>query len=210
MDTILVKAEQLSLVDRDRIPELRAILTETTAKGNVDLKSIRTQLSEILGFVTFDWLGYADLSMQTQKELSCRFPEAVFVLKSQRGKADTTIEPVPNEWCAKPGLPTLMYLPVPNGSADEVLLERHIKHWVETRDWDDAREAGFWLYTAYRRALPNRMHYLADRIMNLELAFGSELYEAKLRQTIKGILSISDPAFNWEPYLKRMAGEQRL
>ncbi|MBW4524596.1 MAG: hypothetical protein KME18_05270 [Phormidium tanganyikae FI6-MK23] len=41
LDTILVKAEQLSLVDRDRIPELRAILTETTAKGNVDSHSIK-------------------------------------------------------------------------------------------------------------------------------------------------------------------------
>jgi hypothetical protein len=54
------------------------------------------------------------------------------------------------------------------------------------------------------------MRYLADRIMNLELAFGTECYEQKLHQTIAGILTVADPAFDWEPYLNRKAGELRL
>ncbi len=210
LDAILIKAEQLNLVNRDRIPELRVILEETLVEGIVDLSSIRTKLSDVLGITFFNWLSCADLTMQSQKELSQRFPEAVFVLKSQRGKADKTVEPAPNEWYSKPGLPACMYLPIPSGVVDEVLLERHVKHWVETQDWDDERQAGFWLYTAYRRALPSRMRYLADRILNLELAFGIESYEVKLRQTIKEILSVTDSAFDWEPYLNKLAGERRL
>ncbi len=210
LETILVKAEQLDIVNHDRIPELRAILEAAAVDHAIDLSSIRTQLSEALGIIFFNWLGCADLSMQSQKELSDRFPEAVFVLKSQRGKADKTLEPTPNEWCPKPGLPALMYLPVPSGDADKIMLERHVKHWIETQDWDENRQAGFWLYTAYRRALPNRLRYLADRIMNLEPAFGAELYEAKLRQTIEGILSVTDLAFDWEPFLNKKSGEQRL
>ncbi|MGG6268783.1 hypothetical protein ACQ4M3_31485 [Leptolyngbya sp. AN03gr2] len=210
LETILVKAEELNVVKRDHTVQLRAILAEATTESIVDLESIRTQLSEALGIVFFKWLGCADLLMQSHKELSNRFPEAIFVLRSLRGKADKTIVPDPNEWCPKAGLPAFMYLPVPTGSVDELLLERHTQHWVETRDWDDNEQVGFWLYTAYRRALPNRMRYLADRIMNLELAFGSELYEAKLRQTIRGILAIADSNFDWEPYLSKKTGEQRL
>lgn len=103
-----------------------------------------------------------------------------------------------------------MYLPVPTGNVDTTLLDRHIQHWLETQDWDDDRQIGFWMYNAYRRALPNSMRYLADRIMNLELAFGAELYEEKLRQTIQGILAIADPNFDWEPYLNKKAGAIRL
>jgi hypothetical protein len=103
-----------------------------------------------------------------------------------------------------------MYLPVPSGVIDEVMLERHVEHWLETQDWDQDRNAGFWVYTAYCRALPNRMRYLANRVMNIYQAFGDELYEVKLRQTIAGILAVTDPTFDWEPYLNKVAGEQRL
>lgn len=57
LDTILTKAEKLSLVKHDRIPKLRAILEEATVSNFVDLSSIRTKLSEVLGLVFFDWLG---------------------------------------------------------------------------------------------------------------------------------------------------------
>jgi hypothetical protein len=210
LDTILIKAEQLHLVSRDRIPQLQSILEETAIEEITDLNSIRTRLSEILEITFYEWLGCADLSMQSQKKLSERFPEAVFVLKSLRGKADKAVEPTPNEWCPKPGLPAFMYLPVPSGVIDEVMLERHVEHWLETQDWDQDRNAGFWVYTAYCRALPNRMRYLANRVMNIYQAFGDELYEVKLRQTIAGILAVTDPTFDWEPYLNKVAGEQRL
>jgi hypothetical protein len=101
-----------------------------------------------------------------------------------------------------------MYLPVPDGSADASLLERHVRHWIETRDFDEDRQAGFWLYTAYKRALPKEQGFLADRIMNLELAF-PDRYEEQLRNCIRSILALS-PDFDWEPYLARTAGEQTL
>jgi hypothetical protein len=41
------------------------------------------------------------------------------------------------------------------------------------------------------------------------LQFPNE-YEQRLRQTIRGILSVSDPSFDWEPYLARKKGQQRL
>ncbi len=120
------------------------------------------------------------------------------------------MEPILNEWCPRPGLPAFMYFPVPDGDVDEVMLERHVRHWLETGDWDNEQQAGFWVYTGYCRALPSHLRFLADRIMNLELAFGSERYEAQLRRTIRGILAVTDPAFDWEPYLNMESGEQRL
>ncbi len=42
-----------------------------------------------------------------------------------------------------------------------------------------------WLYTAYCRALPNRMRYLANRILNLTLAFGAERYEKNCVKQLK-------------------------
>jgi hypothetical protein len=209
-DTILEKAEALDLVSGSLLHQLQAILTETTVQTKTELDRVRTQLSDVLDITFFSWLSCAGLSMQTQKKLACRFPEAVFVLPSRRGKADTTLTLTPNEWCAQPGLPAFMYLPVPTGIVDDGLLERHVNHWLDTNDWDDERQVGFWLYTAYCRALPSRMRYLANRIMNLGLAFDTTLYEIKLRQTIIGILAVTDPAFDWEPYLNQKAGEQRL
>ncbi len=210
LDTILAQVEQLHLLPCDRLADLQDILAADAQEGMMDLSSIRTRLSQTLGIVFFQWLSCADLAVQSQKELSQRFPGAVFVSKSKRGQADKMIEPTPNEWCPRTGLPPLMYLPVPSGAVDEAMLERHVKHWLETHDWNESRDAGFWLYTAYCRALPNRMRYLANRIMNLTLAFGAERYEEKLRQTIEGVLTVADPAFDWEPYLNMRGGEQRL
>lgn len=210
LDTILAQVEQLRLLPSNRLADLQGILADAAQEGMMDLSSIRIRLSQTLGIVFFQWLSCADLVVQSQKELSQRFPEAAFVLKSKRGQADKTIEPTPNEWCPRTDLPLFMYRPVPSGVVDEAMLERHVKHWLETDDWDQSRDAGFWLYTAYCRALPNRMRYLANRIMNLTLAFGAERYEEKLRQTIEGILTVADPAFDWEPYLNKRAGEQRL
>jgi hypothetical protein len=92
---------------------------------------------------------------------------------------------------------------------DEAMLSRHVRHWVETQDFDDDRQAGFWAYTAYERALPSRYHFLANRVKNLELAF-PETYEQELRGTLRGILAVSPRDFDWEPYLARKAGEARL
>ena len=94
----------------------------------------------------------------------------------------------PNKWCPVPGLPSFMYRPVPSGTVDPDLLERHVQHWLGTGDFDVERQAGFWLYTAYGRALPKDQRFLADRIMNLALAFPDH-YEDELRSTIRGILA---------------------
>ncbi|MBD2020182.1 hypothetical protein H6F43_08280 [Leptolyngbya sp. FACHB-36] len=210
LDVMVSELERLGIARGHQLAEVRAILEETTQEGTVDLDSIRTRLGNALGIELLRWCGCADLLTQSPKELSRRFPEAIFVLKNRRGKIDNSLEPIPNEWCPKPGLPVFMYLPVPDGLVDEALLDRHVRHWQETNDWDDDKCVGFWVYTGYRRALPRRMRYLADRIMNLQKAFGSEHYEAALRRTIRGILAAADSRFDWEPYLTMKAGEQRL
>ena len=43
---------------------------------------------------------------------------------------------------------------------------------------------------------------------NLRLAF-PESYERALRQTICGILTVSQPDFDWQPYFDRKKGEIR-
>ena len=116
---------------------------------------------------------------------------------------------VPNKWCPVPGLPSFMYLPVPNGTVDPAHLERHVSHWLETGDWDEQKQVGFWLYTAYGRALPEDFRFLADRIMNLALAF-PDRYEDELRVTLRGILANVGAGFDWEPYFARELGEQSL
>jgi hypothetical protein len=106
-------------------------------------------------------------------------------------------------------MPTFMYWPVPDGSVDEAMLSRQVRHWVATGDFDDERQTGFWLYSAYQRALPSRFQFLANRVKNLSLAF-PDAYEQELRRTLRGILSVSPKDFDWEPYLARKAGEVRL
>lgn len=66
------------------------------------------------------------------------------------------MEPIPNEWCPQPGRAAFMYLPVADGEIDEVMLERHVRHWLETGDWERSRPAGFWVYTGYCCALRSR------------------------------------------------------
>lgn len=102
-----------------------------------------------------------------------------------------------------------MYRAVPDGSVESGVLERHVNHWLETGDWDENRQAGFWLYTAYGLALPEDLRFLADRVMNLALAF-PEQYEDELRVTLRGILASAPSDFDWEPYFTRQLGEQKL
>ncbi len=66
--------------------------------------------------------------------------------------------------------------------------------------------SGFIRHTSepYRK----RYGFLPDRIMNLELAFPGA-YEVHLRWCIRSILALT-PDFDWEPYLARTAGEQKL
>lgn len=123
-------------------------------------------------------------------------------------KSAASPEPTPNEWCPVSGLPAFMYKPVPAGAVDETLLERHMDHWFEG-DFDEERQAGFWMYTAYTRALPGEYRYLADRIMNLTLAF-PDGYDDEMRKTIRGILVTAKAGFDWEPYFARKLGEQKL
>lgn len=121
------------------------------------------------------------------------------------------IKTLSNQWCPRDGMPECMYLEVPTGEVDEDLLERHFVHWVTTRDWDNEKQKGFWLYTAYTRALPENYYYLALRIMNLVLVFqDQESYQRELKNTLRAILFCSPADFDWEPYLQRKKGETAL
>ena len=208
--TILQSCAQLGLAEGARLESLRAVLELAAQPAEIDVAMVRERLGASLGVDFVRRLGCADLSFLTEKELLVRFPTAQLVLKSRRGLVDKESPPAPNRWCPASGLPAFMYLPVPEGFIDETMLERHVRHWLETRDWDDVRQVGFWVYNAYRKALPSEKAFLANRIMNLGLAFPPALYEQELRTTIRGILAVSDPAFDWTPYLAQRAGESRL
>ena len=201
------EAERLGLV-RDA-HAFTSFLTLADANAELDLQSARQLAREAFGCPLHEGTTCADLSRESERSLRDRFPDAQFILKSRRGQADAVHDALPNEWCPAPGLPAWMYLPVPQGVTDEELVERHVQHWLDTADFDSERQAGSWLLTAYQRALPSRYRYLADRVMNLRLAF-PESYERALRETIRGILAVSQPDFDWQPYFDRKKGEIRL
>jgi hypothetical protein len=200
------EAERLRLVrDADA---LTSLLSMAGSKAQVDLAIARQLAREAFGCPLHEATTCADLSRESELSLRERFPDAQFILKSRRGLADTEHGALPNEWCPAPGLPAWMYLPVPRGSSDEELVERHVQHWLTTADFDAERQAGSWLLTAYQRALPSRYRFLADRMTNLRVAF-PDSYERALRETVCGILAVSQPDFDWQPYFDRKKGEIR-
>jgi hypothetical protein len=200
------EAERLRVV-RDA-HALTSLLALAGSKAEVDLESARQLARAAFGCPLHESTTCADLSRESERSLRERFPDAQFILKSRRGQADAVHDTLPNEWCPAPGLPAWMYLPVPQGKTDEELVERHVQHWLATADFDVERQAGSWLLTAYQRALPSRYRFLADRVMNLRLAF-PESYERALRETIRGILAVAQPGFDWQPYFDRKKGEIR-
>jgi hypothetical protein len=193
--------------------QLETVLQHARVDAEGPLRKFRDEIVTLLGLSHVSSLSCADLAYGGEKELLRRFPGATFVLKSRRGQADKEREKTyheANEWCPRPGLPACMYLEVPDGQVDESMLARHVEHWLTTADWDGAAQSGFWLYTAYERALPARMRFLAHRIMNLQLAFDASDYREALERTIRGVLAVTPRDFDWEPYLARRKGEQRL
>jgi hypothetical protein len=188
---------------------LRAVLEDARRDTVLNMDEARARIGSALGIAFPVSISCADLSRSSLNELQRRFPGGRAVLRSRRGKADHREQPSPNEWCPVGGLPDFMYLPLPSGAVEASELERHVHHWLSTGDFDVERQAGFWLHTAYRRALPSRFAFLADRIMNLSVAFPDH-YEAALRQTLRAVLAVAEDGFDWNPYLARKAGEQRL
>jgi hypothetical protein len=201
------EAERLGLI-RDT-QAFTSLLTMADSKAELDLKSARQLARAAFGCPLHESTTCADLSRESELSFRERFPDAQFILKSRRGQADTEHDMLPNQWCPAPGLPAWMYLPLPQGTHDEELVERHVQHWLATADFDAERQAGSWLLTAYQRALPSRYRFLADRMTNLRRAF-PESYERALRETICGILAVSQPDFDWQPYFDRKKGEVRL
>lgn len=189
---------------------LRALAEQHAGDGAGDaLSAICEEVVGMLGLAAARRLSCADLT-RDRKGLVEQFPGVEFVLEKRRGAADKAVVSAPNRWCPAPGLPAFMYLPVPDGEVDSAMLARHVEHWLTTGDWDEERQAGFWLMTAYQRALPTRHRHLGDRIMNLGLAFPREEYRVELERTLRGILAVASAGFDWVPYLERRAGEQRL
>lgn len=199
------QCDRLGIVRSEKLPALQRLLS----KPQVSVSAARDTVEEAFTCKLTPWFGCADLTCQSLKELQKRHPRGMFILKARRGKADKEMIPEPNEWCPEPGYPLFMYLPVPNGVVNERMLERHVGYWTTTGDWDNDAQVGFWMHTAYGRALPPSMRFLANRIMNLRMLFPNE-YEQRLRQTIRGVLAVADRSFDWEPYLARKKGEQRL
>jgi hypothetical protein len=184
-------------------------LERAAAPAELDVARARVELGSALDARFPERLSCADLSVRSEGELRERFPAANFVLRSLKGKVEKENASTPNEWCPASGYPSFMYLAVPTGKVPPSELERHVRHWMDNGDFDETRQVGFWMYTAYKRALPTRFAFLADRIMNLENLF-PDSYEQALRETLRGILAVSPTTFDWSPYLARKAGEQRL
>ena len=192
---------------------LERVLQRARDDAGGPLEELRDEIVNLLGLSNVSWVSCAELAYGGEKELLRRFPGTTFVLKSRRTRAEKEREEAcreANEWCPCAGMPACMYQEVPDGDVDESMLARHVQHWLTTDDWDNASQSGFWLYTAYERALPARMRFLANRIMNLWLAFGASNYRKALERTIRGVLAVTPRDFDWEPYLARRKGEQRL
>jgi hypothetical protein len=200
------EAERLGLVREAHA--LTSLLSMAASQAEVDLEIARQLARDAFGCPLHEATTCADLSRESELSFRERFKDAQFILKSRRGQADAEHGTPPNEWCPTPGLPAWMYLPVPGGSSDEALVERHVQHWLTTADFDAERQAGAWLLTAYQRALPSRYRFLADRMTNLRTAF-PDSYERALRETVRGILAVSQPDFDWQPYFDRKKGEIR-
>lgn len=191
------------------VARLEALVAHHADGAGDALPALRDEMVELLGLAAARQLSCADLG-RDRKALAERFPGLEPVLEKRRGAADKALPGVPNRWCPAPGLPWFMYLPVPEGEVDASMLARHLEHWLTTGDFDEERQAGFWLLTAYQRALPARHRHLGDRIMNLGLAFPHQQYAVELERTLRGILVVASADFDWAPYLERRAGEQRL
>lgn len=182
-------------------------------RGATPLEDLRDELVKILRLAHVIGLSCSALSHGGEKELLRQFPGTKIVMKSRRHRPDkeTTAEShEPNEWCPRSDMPAFMYMAVPDGTVDKAMLARHLEHWLTTGDWDVDAQTGFWLHSGYRRALPAPMHFLADRIMNLWLAFGDERYTRELERTLRGILAVAPRDFDWNPYLARKEGAVRL
>lgn len=207
LDVERVLAALGALFDRQDQADLRAAL-EAAVDSATDLADARRRLSIALGVELMVNASCADLTHLSLKELERVYPDAERVLKSKRGKYRAPqAQPEPNEFCPVPGAPPFMYLPLPDGDADAEMVERHVRHWVETGDFDDDTGEGFWLYNAYRRALPTRYRFLADRMMNMWSVFLGD--EVRIRDTVRAILAVTDEGFEWEPYLARSKGGMR-
>ena len=194
----------------DEAAELRGLVSRHARDGAGDeLPAVCDLVVGLLGLAAARQVSCADLT-RDKKGLGTRFPGVEFVLEKRRGAADKAAPCVPNRWCPAPGLPSFMYLPVPEGEVDAALLARHVEHWVTTGDFDEERQAGFWLLTAYQRALPSRHRHLGDRLLQRGLAFPRDEYRVELERTLRGILAVASAGFDWAPYLERRAGEQRL
>ncbi len=203
---------QLGVLDARKARALDKVL-QSAREPATELETLRDELVMLIGLSNVTSLSCADLTHSSEKELLIRFPDVTLVLKSLRGRADKARDDEPhspNQWCPRADMPAFMYLPVPDGPVDEALLARHVEHWMKTGDWDDDKQEGFWLLTAYDRALPARMRFLANRVMNLGLAFGHAGYREALKRTLRGILSVTPLDFDWAPYLARKKGTQRL
>jgi hypothetical protein len=190
----------------DLVAELPfAIEGEAGLATMADVRRFKDAVVEAMALRHVDWLSCADLTYQSQKALKHRFSACRFFQVKRRGKPPTPEQPEPNEWCPVPDLPEFMYWPVPAVTLDtarEALVDRHLHYWETTTDWDDEAQEGFWMYTAYTKSLPVKYRYLADRLMNMTLAF-PEGRRAAFRATLRAIIGVTDPGIDWEPILTR-------
>lgn len=202
--------ESLGILAGGEVAAFREAVAPALEATALDLEATRGAVGAALGVTLLDRRSCADLTYQTLKALAARDPEATLVLKSRRWKCgEATPPPEPNEACPVPGLPAFMYRPVPDGDADPETVARHVRHFVETGDFDNDAQEGFWMYTAYRRALPTRYRYLAERAHNLAPMVFPD-WESRLSDTVRAILAVADSAFDFEPYLARKKGGQRI
>lgn len=208
VDAVTERFVASGLLDAGQSEAWARWLFEAAEEVALDPVAAREALEEWFGWPLVRHMSNRAFAAGETDELEAAHPEAQLVESAGR-KPDTP--PEPNDWCPRDGLPPYMYQPVPSGEVDPAMLTRHLKHWREVGDFDDDRQAGFWVYNAYRKALPARWRHLADRVMNLRYAFGEqEGYGQPLEVTIRGILAVCDPDFDWGPYLARRKGEMRL
>lgn len=181
----LAALRSLSIID-----EVAAVRLEDLAR-DVVVPEVGPKVAAALGLEQVDWLSCADLTYQGRRALRERFPDAQFVNVEQRGKAR-----------ARLSFEEQMALPIPEAALDEAqeqMVRRHYRYWIEFGDWDDEAQQGFWMYEHYEAVLPTRYRYLPFQLMNY---IGSLRDPDKARRVLRAIIGLIGPEVDWEPYLR--------
>lgn len=184
--TVHLKTNIAALRDHDLVDDNGAAHLDDVARQPVS-EDIGAQVAAALGLSPVSHLSCADLTYGWTT-LPRRYPGLRFVNKAKR--------------VGGPPLALLMSLPVPDvplEPAQEAMVRRHYRYWVEFGDFDNETSRGYWMYERYRSLLPTRYLYLCDRLMNI---YADKAHVQETLATLRAIIAFAGPDIDWEKSLR--------